>query len=259
MYFEEADYCARARAAGYRVVYIPRATAVHDESAIAVKGSFSYLQRFHTGRWRYLLKHFSPDEILSATVTAEELWLAERQSGECRALNRAYRAVRAGLDEILTTRIADGSTEIDAGQKALIAASLLGLRKAALEQAIDQEQHHRLAQKASVKEMPLRSKTAVVGPLIARLRTLWAAVAVRKQARSFTTQQSEINQVLANELREIENRIQTVQFGLLEHDERQVEIKRQQLNVRAELSQAYKLIDSIEARLERLEKLPRDR
>jgi GT2 family glycosyltransferase len=253
MYFEEADYCARARAAGYRVVYIPRATAVHDESAIAVKGSFSYLQRFHKGRWRYLLKHFPLAEILSTTVAAEELWLAERKSGERRALKLVYRAVRAGLDEILNTRVSDGGTEVNAEQQIQLAASLIRLRKAAIEQSIDQEQLNRLAQKAQVREGPFRSQTPIIGPIIVQLRSLWASVAAREQARSFTMQQNEINRMLINELREIENRFQAVEVGFLDHDEKQVGIKQHQSVVRAELSHAYELLDSIKARLERIE------
>lgn len=46
LYFEDADLCARARRAGYRVVYWPAATGVHVESATAAKGSFAYLHRF---------------------------------------------------------------------------------------------------------------------------------------------------------------------------------------------------------------------
>lgn len=253
MYFEEADFCARARAAGYRVVFIPQATAVHDESAIAVKGSFSYLQRFHTGRWRYLLKHFPLAEILSTTITVEEQWLAERKSAESRALKFVYRAVRANLDEILNTRVADGGTEVNAEQQTQLAASLIRLRKAAIEQSIDQEQLNQLAQKVQVREVPFRSQTPIIAPLIAQLRSLWASVAAREQVNSFTRQQNEINQMLANELREIEYRFQVMEAGLLDHDEKQVEIKQHQSAVRAELSHAHELLDSIKARLERLE------
>ena len=92
LYYEDADLCARARAAGYRVVYEPRATAVHVESAVAVRGSFSYYQRFHTGRWRYLLKHFSADALLNETVPAEAAWLERIGDDERRAVSLAYLA-----------------------------------------------------------------------------------------------------------------------------------------------------------------------
>lgn len=253
MYFEEADWCARARAAGYRIVYIPGAAAVHDESAIAVKGSPSYLVRFHAGRWRYLLKHFAPGEILSQTFPAEKSWLTERHSGERRALNHVYRSIHAGLDEILAARASSGDGDMDARQKELIGISLLDLRKITLRQIIEPEQVTHLAQKTRLREIPLQSQIAVAGPYIAQLRTLWASFAIQEQAQFFITQQSEINQILANELGDLEKRIQVVQLGLLDHDQRQVEIVRQQLKVRASLSLAYKLLDSIAARLERIE------
>ncbi len=258
MYFEEADWCARARTAGYRIVYIPQAAAVHDESAFAVKGSPSYLQRFHAGRWRYILKHFTAEEILAQTVSSEKLWLSGRHSRECRALNHAYRAVYFDLDDTLAKRAAGGSSEMNAEQKNLIATSLLDLRRIALQQTVEPEQANRLAQKARIREVPLRSHVPVAGPLIARLRTLWASVAIQEQAESFTTQQGEINQMLAIELGDLEKRIQIVQLGLLEHDQRQVEIMRQQLKVRAGLSQAHNLLDSIAARLARIEQSPGD-
>ncbi len=259
MYFEEADWCARARAAGYRVVYIPRAAAVHDESAIAIKGSPSYLERFHAGRWRYLLKHFSPGEILSQTFPAEKSWLSERHSGERRALNHVYRSIYAGLDEILATRASSGGGDLDARPKELIGAELLDLRRITLKQIIEPEQANRLAQKMRLREIPLQSQIPIAGPYIAQLRTLWASVAIQEQVQSFTTQQSEINQILANELGDLEKRIQVVQLALLDHDQRQVEIVRQQLKVRASLSLAYRLLDSIASRLEHIEKSSGDR
>ena len=125
-----------------------------------------------------------------------------------------------------------------------------------IEQSIDQEQLNQLAQMAQIREMPFRSQTPIIGPLIAQLRSLWASVAAREQARSFTMQQNKINQMLANDLREIETRFQAVEADLLDHDEKQVEIKQRQLKVQAELSLAYELLGSIKARLERIEEHP---
>ena len=257
MYFEEADWCARARAAGYRVVYIPQSAAVHDESAIALKGSFSYLQRFHTGRWRYLLKHFDPAEILSKTIAAEEQWLLEIQSIECQALKQVYRAVQAGLDEILIARSASGGTTFSANQQAQLEASLISLRKRTLSSAIDQKQADHLLDKTQVRETPFQSHVPVIGGFIAQLRSLWATVAAREQAKTFTIQQSEFNLLIAKELREMERRFQTLELELLEHDEKQVVITRQQSEVRAKLSQAYAMLESIKERLDRIEETPR--
>ena len=256
MYFEEADWCARARAAGYRAVFIPQSVAIHDESAIAVRGSYSYLQRFHTGRWRYLLKQFDPAEILTTSVVAEELWLAERLSSERYALKHAYRTVHAALDEILSARAACGGTDLDTEEQARLEESLIHLRMAAAKLSVDQEQLERLAQKAQIQETAFHSPLPVIGPLIAQLRSLWASVAMSEQAGSFIMQQTEINQMLANELRELQTNLQSVEANLVQHDQRQIEIERHLEKLNVDSEHAYQLLDSIRIRLERMEKIP---
>lgn len=259
MYFEEADWCARARTAGYRVLYIPQATAVHDESAIAVKGSFSYLQRFHTGRWRYLLKHFDPAEILAETITAEEQWLLKLKSNECQALKRAYRTIHTRLDEILTARQAAGGIGIGADHQAQIEESLIRLRKLAISQVVNEDRANQLVNKAEVQEISFRSQIPVIGALIAQLRSIWASIAAREQAKTFAVQQNEFNHSLVKEVADIESRIQSLELDLLKHDVKQVDIKQHQSEVRAELTHAYELLKSIKARLEHLENTTRDR
>src|SRR5690606_22542496 len=100
LFFEDADLCSRARAAGFRVAYVPDATGIHIESATAQKGSFAYLQRFHAGRWRYLLKHFPAGELAGESLAAEAVWLEGLDGGERRAAGLAYLATRRQLPEI---------------------------------------------------------------------------------------------------------------------------------------------------------------
>jgi GT2 family glycosyltransferase len=82
LYFEDVDFCCRARAAGFEVVYEPAATAVHVESATTIKNSPAYLRRFHTGRWRFLLKHYPAEQLLAETIPAEQAWLAQLSLAE---------------------------------------------------------------------------------------------------------------------------------------------------------------------------------
>jgi GT2 family glycosyltransferase len=258
MYFEEADWCARARAAEYRVVYLPRATAVHDESAIAVKGSYSYLQRFHTGRWRYVLKHFDVGEILSTTFAAEERWLLKSERIKWHALKHVYRAVYTGLDEIIAARLAHGGTHVSSSQLAELELGLVRLRKLAIAQAVDQQNMARVIAKAQVQETSFQSKIPVIGVLVAQLRSLWASVAAREQIKTFTIQQSEFNEHLAMELQEMEIRFQTLQLDLLAHDEKQVDLERHQSELKAELHRARKLLEVIKIRIRRIEDLSHD-
>ncbi len=128
LYFEDADLCARAWRAGYRVVYCPAATGIHVESATAVKGSFAYLHRFHSGRWRYLLKHFSPGEIAGQSLSAEAAWLDGLGESERRAVSLAYLATLRQLPTIWAARERDGAEPPSAAEAVAIMAGLAALR-----------------------------------------------------------------------------------------------------------------------------------
>ncbi len=75
LYFEDPDYCFRARCAGYKVVYVPDAVVIHDESASSVFGSYNYLFHFHRSRLRFVLKHYTPQQIAADFALTETGWL----------------------------------------------------------------------------------------------------------------------------------------------------------------------------------------
>ncbi|MDX1415164.1 MAG: glycosyltransferase family 2 protein [Candidatus Promineifilaceae bacterium] len=253
MYFEEADYCARARAAGFRVVYVPAATAVHDESATAVRGSRAYLERFHTGRWRYLLKHFDVETILSATFAAEEDWLITLQGDERIAARRAYRTILAGLSSIFNARMNNGRTEIEPNQNSLIASGMQKLHRLALAYPQNEKNLDELAARAALREKPFTSSTPVLGPLLAKIRALWADVAVKEYAGHLFKQQSAFNGELVQRLREIENNLPLPREKWQQKDENLGTIKQQQAEIDAQLARAYQLLASIQSRMLRLE------
>ena len=90
-YFEDADLCFRARRAGYRVKYSPLAVVTHHESATTVKDSYRYYEAYHKGRLRFVLKHYSADQITKDFFPAERAWLATVASAnEVKALRQAY-------------------------------------------------------------------------------------------------------------------------------------------------------------------------
>ena len=254
MYFEEADFCARARAAGYRVVYVPQATAVHDESAFAVRGSDAYLERFHTGRWRYLLKHFPPQDIIAATFPAEQEWLADLQGAERWAVNRAYRTTLAGLDQLFKVRMIDGGSAVDEEQQSLIRENLKRLRRTASENPHFQQQLAELEAQGTIQEQSFTSNSPLFGPLIARIRSLWAAVAVRETVSEIITQQNAFNEQLLQELRAAEKQLSLAAADRLAKDDNLGNIKQQHLEIDAQLARTYQILASIQARLERLER-----
>jgi N-acetylglucosaminyl-diphospho-decaprenol L-rhamnosyltransferase len=58
LYFEETDLCARLRAAGWRVVYVPDASVVHVGGSGAAHYDRERIVRFHRSYLVYLEKHF---------------------------------------------------------------------------------------------------------------------------------------------------------------------------------------------------------
>jgi hypothetical protein len=70
-YYEEADLCARVWQAGYKVIYVPQAVAVHHESLSAVKGSPQSDYAYHINRLRYVLKHYTDQQLINDFIPAE--------------------------------------------------------------------------------------------------------------------------------------------------------------------------------------------
>lgn len=104
-YYEEVDYCFRARETGLRVVYVPTAEAVHAESTTLGKGSERYLRAFHQGRLRFVLKRQSPERFLREFVPHERSWLGEELSRTERSvMSRVYRAALLMVPAIYAAR-----------------------------------------------------------------------------------------------------------------------------------------------------------
>ncbi len=91
-YYEEADLCARVRAAGYKVIYAPRAVAIHHESFSAVKGSPQTDYAFHLNRLRYVLKHYSDQQLANDFIPAEtkRLYTVPHSAAGLESIRRAY-------------------------------------------------------------------------------------------------------------------------------------------------------------------------
>ena len=213
LYYEDGDLCARARRAGWRVVYEPRATAIHIESAVAVKGSFAYFQRFHTGRWRYLLKHFPAAELLAETLPAEMAWLDAIAEDERRAVSLAYLATTHALPDIRPARHA--LDPLDDATWAAIERGLLDLRARALTNTANAEALAKLSAAALVVERPFVSDVPLLGPLIARCRAAWNNVASRWYVHHVVEQQNAFNRLAVEQLETYEMELRE-QLALLE-------------------------------------------
>ncbi len=58
IYFEEVDFCVRARRAGWKVRVVPRSIVIHHESQTTVAWSSGFLAKYHRNRWRFLLRTY---------------------------------------------------------------------------------------------------------------------------------------------------------------------------------------------------------
>lgn len=247
LYFEDTDYCYRARRAGFRVVYAPQAAAIHVESATTVKGSFRYNQQFHAGRWRFLLKHFPASEIIAETFPVELEWLGRLDPAERLALGTAYGRVRYDLDAIRAARERDGGEPFSDAAQAEIAAGLEELQRAAWRSP--RPNLDPLWAEAEIRERPFRSSVPLVGPLIARIRSAWNRIEAKPGVDPLRQQQSRFNALLLQELAELESRLEQQTGMLRRHAEDQAGLQSRSQALSNDLIEVDRHADELHRRL----------
>jgi hypothetical protein len=242
LYYEDADLCRRALAAGHRVVYEPRATAVHVESAVTVKGSFSYYQRFHAGRWRYLIKHSPADMLLDETFPAERAWLPQIDADERRAVSLAYLAVFHTLPDIWRTR---GDAPLPEETRTAIERDLSALRELARQHAAVALSLEQVKSAARLKPQPFTSNAPVIGRLIVWLRTTWNNVASRWYVDHLVDQQNTFNHLILDQLAAYETELND-QLALLEEQVvSQEELRRRVQELSAQLTELRRMMATV--------------
>ncbi|CAN5451299.1 hypothetical protein BH09SUM1_BH09SUM1_06320 [soil metagenome] len=75
IYFEETDFCARAKRAGWEIAVVPESRVVHHESQTTGRLSPKFLRTYHRNRIRYLIKNRRVMEW-GRTFRAEARWMA---------------------------------------------------------------------------------------------------------------------------------------------------------------------------------------
>ena len=111
VFFEDVDLCWRAKREGWRVVYQPGAIAYHNESVTYDRRSSLYYSYFHANRLRFVVKHYTPEQVMLDFLPAE----AERLVGDMEREDR-----KASLS-LLDNRAPDGKDKPDIEQNNLIA------------------------------------------------------------------------------------------------------------------------------------------
>jgi GT2 family glycosyltransferase len=94
-YFEEVDFCVRARGCGLRVVYVPASEAVHAEASTS-HSARTFYRRYHRSRLRFVVRNLVPERGVAAWLRSELAWLLRlRDRAQVGALLRAYGRVPA--------------------------------------------------------------------------------------------------------------------------------------------------------------------
>jgi O-antigen biosynthesis protein len=277
LYYEEVDFCRRARQAGFRVVYVPGATAMHDESALSKRGSPAYLEQMHSGRWRFLLKHEELENVCREAVPAEKVWLETIGRLERLAVRRVYQKMGMDLAAIWRARRRDGEspmnevteTQIDSVSKELAALEEAAAQPGA-QASLELESPVLLAllhQKWSVSERPFTSEAPVIGGLIAAVRTVWNNIATKWYVRPMVQQQNEFNllvaqtshtlaeqiNVLAEQINGLAQQINTYESWLMQQDRAATHSLHDMAETNTQLIRMNRLLQSIDERLNRLE------
>jgi GT2 family glycosyltransferase len=226
-YYEDVDWCYRARAAGFRVVYQPEAVVTHKESTSTSESGYWRKFAINQGRIRFLFKHWPLDRLSKEFAPAEIAWLtAMERSRELMTARHAYLNALLGLSELAAFR--HSSPEEATGLRYLLS----DLRLAALASLVswlasqdpsdpgDRDARadgakllEALRDHQTIREEPFHSQVPIVGRLIASFRSLWNGVSTKWYVRPMMHQQSVFNSQVVSYLQLIQKQ---VEGGLLD-------------------------------------------
>jgi O-antigen biosynthesis protein len=132
-YYEDVDWCYRARRMGFRVVYCPRAELIHAEVSAAAGSDIESHSRFHFNRLRFVFKHFEAAVLTGEFLDREMAWLGglgRAGAGLGAAAYRAYFRHLVGLYDLARARGANLQGGDAPHQVDTIATVLITLRAA---------------------------------------------------------------------------------------------------------------------------------
>lgn len=244
-YYEETDFCLRAKAAGFRVIYAPRSTAIHYESMTFRRFDRPLFYNLQRNRLLFLLKHLPPDAFLEELPPAEKEFAAGLGVvAALQTMRQIYLEMMLRLPEVLADRQlapqADNYRDVLADLADV--AVTLARRCAAAQTNIPLMNENPLAAKSQVHIKPLQSAAPVVGPLVAAWRNWWGNVAARWLLAGAFRQQNEFNQLTAVQWQMLDER-------LADQDRELVTLTRQVAELRLALHQAQKRVRQLEAQL----------
>lgn len=230
-FFEEIDYCYRARRLGFCVIYQPRAVLYHHETTSLPADGLQRGLAYHENRVRFLLRHWDT-QAFELFAHAEAQGIQSTLSlDDAIARGRAYWHNLLALSVIARARQHDATLggAFAEGEFRWLVETLQRLRQQAFEHAAMlaetaavpvgesvvepspvplwqdasdfQSLIRDLENTAVLRDPQLRSKVPVFGGLINGIRSLWVTLIGRHYIVPITNQQSAFNRRLADLLR----------------------------------------------------------
>ncbi len=71
LYYEDVDLCWRAEKEGLSAIYQPDALAYHEETVTLDRKGALYYNFYHANRLRFVVKHYSPEQLMMDFLPAE--------------------------------------------------------------------------------------------------------------------------------------------------------------------------------------------
>ena len=220
-YFEDVDWCYRARKAGFRVGYVPQAVFIHKEASTSADKSYEGMYLPNRNRLRFVLKHWPLNRLLDEFMPAERASLEKLAVGGERwisTMHHAYLYHLLHLADIVAWRQKLLDTlpdEADALANLLVTlrtiVPLNPPRVGAAAEAVPEESItgtpredtlKELDQRAVIQETEFHSTVPIIGPLIAAFRRRWNSVATKWYVLPMIHQQARFNALMITALRE---------------------------------------------------------
>jgi len=231
-YYEDVDFCFRARAAGHKVLYWPKALVLHYEStSVPEQSRWFYFQR---GRIRFVLKHWPLDWLTKQFAEAEAEFQVTfaQEFGSTWPLRLAYTIARLEIPSIVAER---GPYNDYESVQLINMLQQLHLQALAVDFArttgFDNLMAYRVISSSSVRpsyqdedhiiklpdleEFDFRSTVPLLGKAIAAFRRTWYTVAAKWAIRHLMAQQQAINQYFSRRLERLEQQILATHLFLL--------------------------------------------
>jgi len=239
-YYEDTDFCLRARKAGFRIQYVPDAVVIHHVSASTRQHWVRRRFYYYRNRLLFLFKHLSPSQILAEFIPAERERVLLLPQGELRAGRVALTEILAmwplvarellasantsgDVENLLDAlRMSRGSIARQQGSDSAFSIPLPGKARGS-EAVIDQ---HGLTNALTdelealweVREHPFSSPVPIIGPWIVAFRNLWNSVATRWYVRPLLSQQVQFNGALVRALTKFDAQYQNLNAHYWDND-----------------------------------------